>query len=135
MELNAEINKVFGEEMAKLFAAKFSEEEMERYANVAWKTLADRGNSYWNKESEIDKAVKRAMLDKMQEKIKEVTGTEEFQNNMSALAKTIVDEIIDETHKKIVESVSTQLAMLSTGYGGYGLTSYIEQVVMDMAHR
>lgn len=135
MELNAEINKVFGEEMAKLFAAKFSEEEMERYANVAWKTLADRGNSYWNKESEIDKAVKHAMSDKMQEKIKEVTGTEEFQNNMSALAKTIVDEIIDETHKKIVESVSTQLAMLSTGYGGYGLTSYIEQVVMDMAHR
>lgn len=135
MELNAEINKVFGEEMAKLFAAKFSEEEMERYANNAWKTLANRGNSYWNNESEIDKAVKRAMLDKMQEKIKEVTGTEEFQNNMSALAKTIVDEIIDETHKKMVESVSTQLAMLSTGYGGYGLASYIEQVVMDMAHR
>ena len=135
MELNAEINKVFGEEMAKLFSAKFSEEEMERYANVAWKTLTDRGNSYWNKESEIDKAVKRAMLDKMQEKIKEVTEAEEFQNNMSALAKTIVDEIIDETHKKMVESVSTQLAMLSTGYSGCGLTSYIEQVVMNMAQR
>lgn len=132
MELNAEINKVFGEEMAKLFAAKFSEEEMERYANNAWKTLANRGNSYWNNESEIDKAVKRAMLDKMQEKIKEVTGTEEFQNNMSALAKTIVDEIIDETHKKMVESVSTQLAMLSTGYSGYGLNSLIEETVMRM---
>ena len=132
MELNAEINKVFGEEMAKLFSAKFSEEEMERYANVAWKTLTDRGNSYWNKESEIDKAVKRAMLDKMQEKIKEVTEAEEFQNNMSALAKTIVDEIIDETHKKMVESVSTQLAMLSTGYSGYGLNSLIEETVMRM---
>ena len=135
MELNAEINKVFGEEMAKLFAAKFSEEEMKSYANNAWKILADRGNSYWNKESEIDKAVKRAMLDAMQEKIKEVTGTEEFQNNMSTLAKTIVDEIIDETHKKMVDSVSTQLAMLSTGYSGYGLTSFIEQVVMNMTQR
>lgn len=135
MELNAEINKVFGEEMAKLFAAKFSEEEMKSYANNAWKTLADRENSYWNKESEIDKAVKRAMLDTMQEKIKEVTGTEEFQNNMSALAKTIVDEIIDETHKKMVDSVSTQLAMLSTGYGGYGLNSLIEETVMRMMQR
>lgn len=135
MELNAEINKVFGEEMAKLFAAKFSEEEMERYANVAWKSLIQKSNTYWENESEIDKAVKRAMLDKMQEKIKEVTGTEEFQNNMSALAKTIVDEIIDETHKKMVESVSTQLAMLSTGYNEYGLTSYIEQVVMKMVQR
>lgn len=132
MELNAEINKVFGEEMAKLFAAKFSEEEMERYANVAWKSLIQKSNTYWENESEIDKAVKRAMLDKMQEKIKEVTGTEEFQNNMSALAKTIVDEIIDETHKKMVESVSTQLAMLSTGYSGYGLNSLIEETVMRM---
>lgn len=132
MELNAEINKVFGEEMAKLFAAKFSEEEMKRYANVAWKSLIQKSNTYWENESEIDKAVKRAMLDKMQEKIKEVTGTEEFQNNMSALAKTIVDEIIDETHKKMVESVSTQLAMLSTGYSGYGLNSLIEETVMRM---
>ena len=132
MELNAEINKVFGEEMAKLFAVKFSEEEMERYANVAWKSLIQKSNTYWENESEIDKAVKRAMLDKMQEKIKEVTGTEEFQNNMSALAKTIVDEIIDETHKKMVESVSTQLAMLSTGYSGYGLNSLIEETVMRM---
>ena len=132
MELNAEINKVFGEEMAKLFTAKFSEEEMERYANVAWKSLIQKSNTYWENESEIDKAVKRAMLDKMQEKIKEVTGTEEFQNNMSALAKTIVDEIIDETHKKMVESVSTQLAMLSTGYSGYGLNSLIEETVMRM---
>lgn len=132
MELNAEINKVFGEEMAKLFAAKFSEEEMERYANVAWKSLIQKSNTYWENESEIDKAVKRAMLDKMQEKIKEVTGTEEFQNNMSALAKIIVDEIIDETHKKMVESVSTQLAMLSTGYSGYGLNSLIEETVTRM---
>ena len=135
MELNAEINKVFGEEMAKLFAAKFSEEEMERYANVAWKSLIQKSNTYWENESEIDKAVKRAMLDKMQEKIKEVTGTEEFQNNMSALAKTIVDEIIDETHKKMVESVSTQLAMLSTGYNEYGLNSLIEETVMRMMKR
>lgn len=28
MELNTEINKVFGKEMAKLFAASISEEEM-----------------------------------------------------------------------------------------------------------
>ena len=105
---------------------------MERYANVAWKSLIQKSNTYWENESEIDKAVKRAMLDKMQEKIKEVTGTEEFQNNMSALAKTIVDEIIDETHKKMVESVSTQLAMLSTGYSGYGLNSLIEETVMRM---
>lgn len=135
MELNAEINKVFGQEMAKLFAAKFSEEEMERYANVAWKSLIDKGSGYWNNESEIDKAVKRAMLDTMQEKIKEITETEAFQNNMSELAKTIVNEIIDKTHEKMVESVSDRLAAMSTGYGGVGLTYLIEQTVMEMMNR
>lgn len=135
MELNAEINKVFGEEMAKLFAAKFSEEEMERYANVAWKALIKKGNGYWENESEIDKAVKRAMLDKMQEKIQEITGTEEFKINMSELAKMIVNEIIDETHKKMVDSVSDQLAMLSTGYRGVGLKFLIENTVSEMMQR
>lgn len=135
MELNAEINKVFGQEMAKLFAAKFSEEEMKRYANVAWKSLINRGNGYWSNESEIDKAVKREMLDAMQEKIKEITGTEEFQNNMSELAKTIVNEIIDKTHEKMVKSVSDQLAAISTGYGGVGLNGLIERTVMEMMNR
>lgn len=135
MELNAEINKVFGQEMAKLFAAKFSEEEMERYANVAWKSLINKGNSYWNNESEIDRAVKRAMLNAMQEKIKEITETEEFQNNMSELAKTIVNEIIDKTHEKMVESVSDQLAVMSTGYGGVGLKRLIERTVGEMVDR
>ena len=135
MELNAEINKVFGQEMAKLFAAKFSEEEMERYANVAWKSLINRGSGYWSNESEIDKAVKCEMLDAMQEKIKEITGTEEFQNNMSKLAKTIVNEIIDKTHEKMVESVSNQLAAMSTGYGGVGLNGLIERTVMEMMNK
>lgn len=135
MELNAEINKVFGQEMAKLFSTQISEDEMKRYAEVAWRELTKRGDGYWNNESEIDKAVKNAMIDKMKEKIKESTETEEFKNNMADLAKIIVDEIIESTHKKMVESVSDQLAMLSTGYGGVGLNYLIEQTVIQMMNR
>lgn len=34
MELNAEINKVFGEEIAKLFAAKFQKKKFNRYSFI-----------------------------------------------------------------------------------------------------
>ena len=54
---------------------------------------------------------------------------------MAVLAKQIVDEIIEETHKKTVEEISNRLAALSTGYSGFGLRSMIEQTVVDMINR
>ena len=45
MELNAEMNKIFGQEMAKLFAATISEEELQRKARDVWKNLNLREDS------------------------------------------------------------------------------------------
>lgn len=133
MELNTEINKVFGKEMAKLFAASISEEDMMSAAKEAWKELNHRESSYWNcKDSEVDKLIKGECLNRLKEAVQKITSTEEFQKQMSSLAKQIVEEIIDETHKKTVEEVSNRLAALSTGYNGMGLASIIAQVVQDM---
>lgn len=133
MELNTEINKVFGKEMAKLFAASISEEDMMSAAKEAWKELNHRESSYWNcKGSEVDKLIKGECLNRLKEAVQKITSTEEFQKQMSSLAKQIVEEIINETHKKMVEEVSNRLAALSTGYNGMGLASIIAQVVQDM---
>lgn len=133
MELNTEINKVFGKEMAKLFAASISEEDMMSAAKEAWKELNHRESSYWNcKDSEVDKLIKSECLNRLKEAIQKITSTEEFQKQMSSLAKQIVEEIIDETHKKMVDEVSNRLASLSTGYNGIGLDSIIARVVHDM---
>lgn len=136
MELNAEINKVFGQEMAKLFAAQISEEEMIKKANEAWKQLNHRESSYWStKDSEIDKLVKKICTDRLKEQIEEITSTETFKEQMATLAKQMVDEITEETHKKIVAAVSDRMASLTAGYSGYGLKSMIESVVVSMMER
>lgn len=136
MELNTEINRVFGEEMAKVFSRSIPEEEIMNAAKEAWKQLNYRESSYWStKDSQIDKLVKSVCLDRLKEEVEKITSTDEFKLQMAVLAKQIVDEIIEETHKKTVEEISNRLAALSTGYGGFGLRSMIEQTVADMINR
>lgn len=136
MELNTEINRVFGEEMAKVFSKSISQEEIMNAAKEAWKQLNYRESSYWNtKDSQIDKLIKSVCLDRLKEEVEKITSTDEFKAQMVVLAKQIVDEIIEEAHKKTVEEVSSRLAALSTGYGGYGLKSMIEETVVSMMNR
>lgn len=136
MELNTEINRVFGEEMAKVFSKSISQEEIMNAAKEAWKQLNYRESSYWNtKDSQIDKLIKSVCLDRLKEEVEKITSTDDFKAQMAVLAKQIVDEIIEETHKKTVEEISNRLAALSTGYGGYSLKSMIEQTVVDMMNR
>lgn len=135
MELNAEINKIFGQEMAKLFAAQISEEELNNKAKEAWRNLNSKGNSYWNNESEIDKQVKTAISKRLQEEIDKITQTDEFKNDMQVIAKQIVEDIKTRTQEKIVEEVSSRMAALSTGYCGLGLRSMIEDVILQSMQR
>lgn len=135
MELNAEINKVFGQEMAKLFATQISEEELNNKARQAWVALNSKGNSYWNNESEIDKQVKAAMLNCLKEEIDKITQTDEFKKDMETIAKQIVEDIKTRTQEKIIEEVSTRMAALSTGCGGFGIRSMIEQIVYESLQR
>lgn len=138
MELNTEINRVFGEEMAKVFSKSISQEEIMNAAKEAWKQLNYRESSYWNggvKDSQIDKLIKSVCLERLKEEVEKITSTDEFKAQMVVLAKQIVDEIIEETHKKTVEEISNRLAALSTGYDGYGLKSMIEETVVNMMNR
>lgn len=136
MELNTEINRVFGEEMAKVFSKSISQEEIMNAAKEAWKQLNYRESSYWSTEdSQIDKLIKSVCLDRLKEEVEKITSTDDFKAQMAVLAKQIVDEIIEETHKKTVEEISNRLAALSTGYGGYTLKDMIAQTVMDMMNR
>jgi len=135
MELNAEINKVFGQEMAKLFAAQISEEELNKKAKEAWVALNSRGNGYWSTESEIEKMVKAALANSFKEEIAKVVESEEFKKDIETRAIQIANEIKEETHRKLVDEVSSRLTMLSSGYGGFDLRSYVEYVVNDCVRR
>ena len=141
MEINTEINKIFGEEMAKLFAKSLSEEELLSKANEVWKKLNYKESSSWysNSESKIDKMIKEKMLECLTEKVKEITSSDEFKEEMQSIAQTMVKEITEETHKKIVNEVSDRMMMLSVGHCdgstfSYGMHSFISDVVNSMIH-
>jgi len=73
MELNTEINKVFGEEMAKIFAATISEEEIKEKADKIWKDLNNKIDRWGSRsDSALEAEVKRVLLDELHEKIKEI---------------------------------------------------------------
>ena len=132
MEINTEINRVFGTEMAKLFAETISEEELRQTAQRSWNELR---KSDWNRETQIDKEVKRALLERINAEIKNILETEEAKTDIKESAKEIVEKIRVAAEEKMVEAVSDQIAMLHTGYQGFGLQGMIEQVVHQMLNR
>lgn len=139
MEINTEINKVFGEEMAKLFAKSLSEEELTQKANLVWNKLNYRESSSWysSSESQIDKLIKEKMVEALTEKVKEITSSDEFKEEMQSIAKTMVKEITEETHRKIVDEVSNRMMMLAVGHCdssgfSYGMHTMIAEVVNSM---
>ena len=91
--------------------------------------------SDWNRETQIDKEVKRALLERINAEIKNILETEEAKTDIKESAKEIVEKIRVAAEEKMVEAVSDQIAMLHTGYQGFGLQGMIEQVVHQMLNR
>ena len=133
MEFNAEINKVFGTEMAKLFAATISEEEMLKLAREVWNQMTHREYRYCEyRPSEVDNLIKNELRAHMVTEVDKVMKTDAFKESVAKEAEEIVKEIREETHRKVVEEVSSRLRGLSVGGYGCGLKSMIEQTVMEM---
>lgn len=94
MELNAEINKVFGMEMAKLFADTISEEQLKKKALDIWADMNRATSNNWNhrSESEIEKYIKEVILKKLYDKIGEI------------LKEPINEELLEKKAREMVET-------------------------------
>ena len=139
MELNTEINRVFGQEMAKLFAAQISEEELLKKARQVWADINNTGNSYWNKDSDLVKEIKAQYSSRMKEEVNKIMETPAFKDQIQMDAKKFVDEMVQETRRKMINEVSNRMAGIwLNGYGSDGgpsLKQAIEQTVIEMAAR
>lgn len=131
MELNAEINRVFGQEMAKVFAASIDEETLKQKAEQVWYQFNNSSTRYVNDASSY---IIGAFKDSLIDEIKEITGTDEFKKRMKEMAEPMVKEIIAETRRKTIECVSDQMSQLYAGSHG-GLASMVENVVYQMMQR
>lgn len=94
MEINAEINKVFGAEMAKLFVDKISDEELSAAAEKAWAELNKKEWTYGGgrKDSEIERKIKQTILDRIYKKIN------------SILEEPISEEALEKKAREMVEA-------------------------------
>lgn len=103
MNINTEINKVFGNEMAKLFAGAISEEQLKATAEKIWIDMNKSERDTWGKrrDSEIERRIKEKIMDRLYDKIKAILDEpvneellEKHAREMVAKAREAGEEII-----------------------------------------
>ena len=110
MEVNTEINKVFGTEMAKLFASTISEEEMQKAAKQMWERLNKNTNEWGSRRSsDIEKYIKDVLLKRLQEKILAILQEPENDEEFEKRARKLISDAREIADKAIVKSIATNL--------------------------
>ena len=124
----AELNKVFGKEMANMISAEITDEELLRYARIAWQEVTK--NNGWN-DSIIKEHLKREYINRLKDHISEVIQ-EMDEKALRAEAEDLVQRMMDEARTKMVQKVSDNMASMIIGGYGMGAKGMIEQVVLEM---
>lgn len=130
MEINAEMNKVFGQEMAKLFAATINEEELTQKAQQVWNNMNKSEWSYNSrKDSEIENYIKEQILYRLYEKI---TAILKEPINEEALEKK-AREMVDKARRAGEEAIIRDMAhhMADNVLSAYGRDERIVQAVLS----
>lgn len=111
MEINAEMNKVFGQEMAKLFAATINEEELTKKAQQVW---TDMNKSEWSynsrTNSEIEKYIKEQILNKLYEKIEAILKEPINEEALEKKAREMVDKARRAGEEAIIRDMAHHMA-------------------------
>ena len=133
MELNAEINKVFGQEMAKLFAASVSQEEMEAKAQNVWRELTAT-NHGWNKttDSDLEEYIKKEFLNELHEEIKKILAEPENKEKLEQRAREMVAEARRIGEEAIIKSMAERL--VSNALSAYNVHDKFVDDVMEAMH-
>ena len=91
MEINTEMNKIFGKEMAKLFAETIPEEDLQKAASKAWIELNKKTGWGYSENSEIERLIREKILARLHSKVEDI------------LKEPVADEILEKKAREIVE--------------------------------
>ncbi len=129
MEISTEINRVFGQEMAKLFADKVDQKELESTARNVWKDMTDNGNGYYRHDSQIEKYIKEEILKRLHQKIINVLKEPVNEDALEKKAREMVEQARKIGEELIVKNMAQKMAE-NTLYV-YGLDEVVTRKVMD----
>ena len=111
MEINAEMNKVFGQEMAKLFAATISEEELQKKAEDVWVELNKSEWSYGSKKrSEIESCIREQIINRLYTKIEEILKEPINEEVLEKKAREMVDKARRAGEEAIIRDMAHHMA-------------------------
>lgn len=132
MEINTEINKVFGQEMAKIFASTISDEEMMEQARSVWRKMTSDSSGSWNRRSdtELERYIKDEFLKDVHGKIKEILAEPRSAEELEKRAREMVDEARRIGEETIIKAMAEQMAK-NTLYA-YNVDDVIYHKVMEI---
>ena len=138
MEINTEINKIFGGEMAKLFANKVSEEELEKKSREAWNEITKRPFSYSCQEkSQLEKMIHdqivARILSRVEEILKEPVPEELINQQARDIANRAKEKATEIMINTIAENISNR--MFNDMSNSYAITNGCAQVADAILQR
>ena len=111
MEINTEMNKIFGQEMAKLFAATINEEELTQKAQQVWNNMNKTEWSYnYRTDSEIEKYIKDQILNRLYEKITTILKEPINEETLEKKAREMVDKARRAGEEAIIRDMAHHMA-------------------------
>ena len=111
MELTAEITKVFGKEMAKLFADQISEEELTKTAQEAWRELNNHEYRYGDRQkSQLEKLINEKIIEKVLTKVEELLEVPQSKEVINREAERIVLEARKKASEMIIERMANGIS-------------------------
>lgn len=107
MEISANIEKVFGKELARLYSEQISEEELKETASRLYASVSKRAYVYgsYNK-SPLEEAINKVFIEKLAEIVIELLSTPKSKEMLRNEAETIIEEARKVAHEKLVEKIS-----------------------------
>ena len=107
MEINTEMNKVFGQEMAKLFAATIDEEELKAQAQNAWDDLNKSSWTYGSRQkSDMQKYIQEQILNRLYNKIQEILEEPINEEILEAKAREMVEKARKAGEEAIIKDMA-----------------------------
>lgn len=132
MEINTEINKVFGREMAALFAANISEEELKSKCEEAWQEITERPYRYGNHERSIlDKLISEEITKRVMIKVDEILKTPIPDEQIQKEANEIAEEAKKRAHEMMVNTIARNISngMFNDYSDSYAIQNGCDKIV------
>ena len=110
MEFNAEINKVFGQEMAKLFAATISQEELMAQAQKVWTEL-NKNKDNWSRriDSELESYIKKEFLSELHDEVRKILAEPSNKEALQKRAREMVEEARRIGERAIIMAIAQNM--------------------------